>query len=220
MAPGVWDDRRRPGRHCACPSRTGQLRARYGGRTHASWAIQPAVSWLLVGRSRETHPGLGPARTERRRRFQAARLKSSSTHCTDECPSAVRIHAQRLGAPLASACPSAATASATISSNPEGSVASAAPNSVQPPSSASASARRSRASITATSTSSRCTPTCLRINGGLVAPTVADARRRVSVSTVAFVADLCVCNIACVHARVSPPVREARARARLVSKCV
>jgi hypothetical protein len=47
-------------------------------------------------------------------------------------------------------------------------------------------------------------------------PTAADARRRVSVS---FVADLRVCNIACVHARVSPPVREAHARARLDSKC-
>ena len=58
--------------------------------------------------------------------------------------------------------PSAATASATICSTPDGSAASAAASAVQPPAAATACARRSRASITATSTSSRCTP-----NGGL-----------------------------------------------------
>jgi hypothetical protein len=53
--------------------------------------------------------------------------------------------------------PSAATASATILSNPDGSVARAAASSVQPSAAVSAGQRRSRASITATSTSSRCT---------------------------------------------------------------
>jgi hypothetical protein len=89
---------------------------------------------------------------------------------------------ERLGVPQASeasACPSAASASATISSNPDGSVASAAASSVQLPlarprskrgerrCTRRAGARRSRASITATSTSSRCTPTHLGVNGGL-----------------------------------------------------
>ena len=66
-------------------------------------------------------------------------------------------HGQCLGAPHTSEQPSAATASATISSNPDGSVASAAASSVQPSATVSAGQRRSRASITATSTSSRCT---------------------------------------------------------------
>ncbi len=66
-------------------------------------------------------------------------------------------HGERLGVPHASAQPNAATASATISSNPDGSVASAAASSVQPSAAVSAGQRRSRASITATSTSSRCT---------------------------------------------------------------
>jgi hypothetical protein len=61
-----------------------------------------------------------------------------------------------VGVPHASAQPSAATASAIISSGRDGSVASAAASSVQPSAAASAGARRSRASITATSTSSRC----------------------------------------------------------------
>ena len=56
----------------------------------------------------------------------------------------------------ASAQPSAATASAIISSGRDGSVASAAASSVQPSAASSAGACRSRASITATSTSSRC----------------------------------------------------------------
>jgi len=58
--------------------------------------------------------------------------------------------------PHASAQPSAATASAIISSGRDGSVASAAASSVQPSAASSAGACRSRASITATSTSSRC----------------------------------------------------------------
>ena len=62
-----------------------------------------------------------------------------------------------LGVPHASAQPSAATASAIISSGRDGSVASAAASSVQPSAASSAGARRSRASITATTTSSRCT---------------------------------------------------------------
>jgi hypothetical protein len=66
-------------------------------------------------------------------------------------------HCQCLGVPHASAQPNAATASATISSTPDGSVASAAASSVQPSATVSAGQRRSRASITATSTSSRCT---------------------------------------------------------------
>ena len=72
---------------------------------------------------------------------------------------AVRVRSECPGVPQASARPSAATASATIWSSPEGSVASAAASTVQPASCASARTRRSRASITATSTSSRCTPT-------------------------------------------------------------
>ena len=62
-----------------------------------------------------------------------------------------------LGVPHASAQPSAATASAIISSGRDGSVASAAASSVQPSAAASAGDSRSRASITAMSTSSRCT---------------------------------------------------------------
>ena len=58
--------------------------------------------------------------------------------------------------PHASAQPSAATASAIISSGRDGSVASAAASSVQPSAASCAGACRSRASITATSTSSRC----------------------------------------------------------------
>ena len=58
--------------------------------------------------------------------------------------------------PHASEMPSAATASAIISSGRDGSVASAAASSVQPSAASSAGACRSRASITATSTSSRC----------------------------------------------------------------
>ncbi len=58
--------------------------------------------------------------------------------------------------PHASAQPSAATASAIISSGRDGSVASAAARFVQPSAASSAGACRSRASITATSTSSRC----------------------------------------------------------------
>jgi hypothetical protein len=57
-----------------------------------------------------------------------------------------------------SAQPSAAAARATISSNPDGSVASAAARAVQPSAPAFAGARRSRASATAMSASSRCTP--------------------------------------------------------------
>ena len=72
---------------------------------------------------------------------------------------AVRVRSECPRVPQASARPSAATASATIWSSPEGSVASAAASTVQPASCASARTRRSRASITATSTSSRCTPT-------------------------------------------------------------
>jgi hypothetical protein len=59
--------------------------------------------------------------------------------------------------PHASAQPSPATASAIISSGRDGSVASAAASSVQPSAASFAGARRSRASITVTSTSSRCT---------------------------------------------------------------
>jgi hypothetical protein len=67
-----------------------------------------------------------------------------------------------LGAPHGSAQPSAATASAIISSGRDGSVASAAASSVQPSAASSTGACRSRASITAMSTSSRCTraPRC------------------------------------------------------------
>ena len=57
----------------------------------------------------------------------------------------------------ASAQPSAATAFATISTTPDGSVASAAASSVQPSAASAAGAHRSRASITAMSTSNRCT---------------------------------------------------------------
>ena len=57
--------------------------------------------------------------------------------------------------------PSAATASAIISSGRDGSVASAAASAVQP-----SGARRSRASMMAMSTSSRCTPTRLGIDYG------------------------------------------------------
>jgi hypothetical protein len=58
----------------------------------------------------------------------------------------------------ASAQSSATTASATISSGRVGSAASAAASSVQPPAVVSACKRRSRASITAMTTSSRCKP--------------------------------------------------------------
>ena len=64
-------------------------------------------------------------------------------------------------APHASAQPSAAIASAIISSGRDGSGASAAASAVQP-----SGARRSRASMMATSTSSRCTPTRLGIDYG------------------------------------------------------
>ena len=98
----------------------------------------------------------------------SVRGSNQATPCRDSRASTVRAHAELRGAP-ASACPSAATASATISSNPDGSVASAAASSMQlslarPRSKRGerrctrrAGARRSRASITATSTSSRCT---------------------------------------------------------------
>ncbi len=69
----------------------------------------------------------------------------------------VRLAPSASGVAQASPCPSATTASATISSNPDGSVASAAASSVQPSAAVSAGQRRSRASITETSTSSRCT---------------------------------------------------------------
>ncbi len=69
--------------------------------------------------------------------------------------------------PRASAQPSAATASAIISSGRDGSVASAAASSVQPSAASSAGACRSRASITATSTSSRCKQQRLGIDYGL-----------------------------------------------------
>ena len=64
-------------------------------------------------------------------------------------------------APHASAQPSAAIASAIISSGRDGSGASAAASAVQP-----SGARRSRASMMAMSTSSRCTPTRLGIDYG------------------------------------------------------
>ena len=94
--------------------------------------------------------------------------------------------------------PSAATASATICSTPDGSVASAAASAVQPPASATASTRRSRASITATSTSSRCTP-----NGGL--------RRRLTCA-----GGVCACVRACGGQAVRAP---AHARISLASRC-
>ena len=64
-------------------------------------------------------------------------------------------------APHASAQPSAAIASAIISSGRDGSGASAAASAVQP-----SGTRRSRASMMAMSTSSRCTPTRLGIDYG------------------------------------------------------
>ena len=101
-----------------------------------------------------------------------------------------------LGVPHASAQPSAATASAIISSGRDGSVASAAASSVQPSAASSAGARRSRASITATTTSSRCTR----------AP-----RHRLRP---VLVAALRPCAIGCSHATGSVGVA-IRARARL-----
>ncbi len=65
---------------------------------------------------------------------------------------------QCLGIAHASSQSSATTASATISSGRDGSVASAAASSVQPAAAVSACRRRSRASITAMTTSSRCKP--------------------------------------------------------------
>ena len=103
-------------------------------------------------------------------RTRSARLASSNA--LQRCMRIYNAGSRRSASePLthASACPSAATASATISSNPDGSVARAAASSVQLPLARPrrkrgerrcklrAGARRSRASITATSTSSRCT---------------------------------------------------------------
>jgi hypothetical protein len=68
----------------------------------------------------------------------------------------VRRLAQCLGISHASAPPSATTASATNASVNDGSVASAAASSLQPSAAVSAGQRRSRASITAMTTSSRC----------------------------------------------------------------
>jgi hypothetical protein len=81
-----------------------------------------------------------------------------------------------------SSAPSAAIASATIATKPDGSVTSAAASAAQPTASACAAIRRSRASSMATSTSSRCTPT-----------------RRSKQPTAAFVTVLRVCKFACVR---------------------
>ena len=109
-----------------------------------------------------------------------------------------RRRRQCLGVPQASAQPSAATASAIISSGRDGSVASAAASSVQPSAASSARARRSRASITATSTLSRCT----------TAPIVAMP-----------VLQPCACAIGCSHATRSVGAAT-RARARLYNSTV
>jgi hypothetical protein len=111
----------------------------------------------------------------------------------------IRLRSRRSGQCRAVPQPSASTASATISSTPEGSVASAAASAVQPPASASASTRRSRASITATSTSSRCTPTRR-----------SSCQRWPSSQS----------HVGCAHACVCPSVRApSDARISLASKC-
>ena len=150
----------------AYPVRTTGNDGRSVGVFPRNISLRPQCRYRSLLRPRSSH-------TQDRRGLHQA------TDCSGTCASIMRVLAERLGAPHASACPSAATASATISSNPDGSVASAAASSVQlslarPRSKRGerhctlrAGARRSCASITATSTSSRCTPTHLGVNSGI-----------------------------------------------------